>query len=168
MSALTKEQMAEVRDYRVYRHTLPNGAIYIGITQADTDYRRTQNGNGYYKQPFHEAIMAEGWKTVKTNILEEVHGTWYEAHEREVAQIKLHYELGYELLNRSNMPKKPKEYTYKVEGVTILDINRYFPKMKDAADYLGVTTAAVSIALKEDRPCKKYSLAYGDVTYDKE
>lgn len=168
MAALTKEKMIEIRDYRVYRHTLPNGAIYIGITQVDKDYRRAQNGNGYINQPFYDAIMEEGWKTVKTDILEEVRGTWYEAHEREIAQIKLHYEQGYVLLNKSNLPKEPKQYKYNLDGVTIININRYFPTMKDAANYIGVTRQAISLALSEGRSCKGYDLEYGDVTYEEE
>lgn len=56
--------------YKVYRHTCPNGKIYIGITsQADIN-RRWQNGYGYHNNVlFYRAIKKYGWNNIRHEIL---------------------------------------------------------------------------------------------------
>ena len=58
--------------YNVYKHTFPNGKVYIGITRQKPKYRWA-NGNGYlrlkpngeYKQPLMaRAVIKYGWENV--------------------------------------------------------------------------------------------------------
>jgi group I intron endonuclease len=55
--------------YTVYRHTAPNGKVYIGITSMEPE-RRWNNGYGYKRQPyFMNAIRKYGWDNFKHEIL---------------------------------------------------------------------------------------------------
>lgn len=55
--------------YCVYKHTSPNGKVYIGIT-AQNPLRRWNSGKSYYKQRyFGEAIKKYGWDNFKHEIL---------------------------------------------------------------------------------------------------
>lgn len=56
--------------YIVYKHTAPNGKVYIGITGFDPEYRWLNNGRGYKKQSlFFNAIIKYGWINFKHEIL---------------------------------------------------------------------------------------------------
>lgn len=55
-------------NYCVYKHTCPNGKVYIGITGASPK-RRWENGNGYKTQVFYRAIKKYGWDSIKHEIL---------------------------------------------------------------------------------------------------
>ena len=163
MAGMTKEQMAEVRIYKIYKHTLPDGSAYIGMTSEEKDYRRFQYGGAYEKQPFYKAIIELGWSSVKTDILAQVYGTWYEAHITEVNEIQKAVAAGIILYNKDHI-KLPKEPAYHLEGCTIMEINQYFPTLKAAAEFIGCTKQAISTALKENRCCKKWTVKYGDQT----
>ena len=53
----------------VYKHTFPNGKVYIGITSQKPEYR-WDNGNGYKTQKhFYNAIKKFGWDNIKHEIL---------------------------------------------------------------------------------------------------
>ena len=55
--------------YCVYKHTFPNGKIYIGITSINP-LRRWENGYGYRKQTImFRAICKYGWDNIKHEIL---------------------------------------------------------------------------------------------------
>ena len=52
----SKSGLKKTNNYKVYKHTSPNGKVYIGITCNDVR-DRWQYGNGYAKQPlFYNAI----------------------------------------------------------------------------------------------------------------
>ena len=52
----------------VYKHTFPDGKIYIGI--ADNVEKRWNNGEGYRENPaMHDAIIKYGWNNIKHEIL---------------------------------------------------------------------------------------------------
>lgn len=55
--------------YKLYKHTFPNGKVYIGITsQSLAD--RFQNGHGYSQCPkMHNAILKYGWNNVEHELL---------------------------------------------------------------------------------------------------
>lgn len=60
----------QVRIYSLYRHTFPNGKMYIGITKKTPVDRRWQNGKGYCHQPkMAHAITKYGWVTVRHDVL---------------------------------------------------------------------------------------------------
>lgn len=61
--------LKKTNNYTVYKHTSPNGKVYIGITCNDVR-DRWQYGNGYAKQPlFYNAIKKYGWKNFKHDVL---------------------------------------------------------------------------------------------------
>ena len=56
-------------NYTVYKHTAPNGKVYIGITSVDPK-SRWHGGNGYCRnEHFHNAIMKYGWGNIEHEIL---------------------------------------------------------------------------------------------------
>lgn len=59
------------REYCVYRHTAPNGKVYIGITCQKPE-KRWQNGRGYlnsHNKHFYNAIVRYGWDNFGHEIL---------------------------------------------------------------------------------------------------
>ena len=56
--------------YTVYKHTFPNGKIYIGITNQTIERRWRYNGSGYKTQSLmYNAILKYGWDNIKHEIL---------------------------------------------------------------------------------------------------
>lgn len=67
--------------YTVYKHTSPNGKVYIGITGRSTDIRWNK-GNGYHNNKhFYSAITKYGWDNFQHEIL-------YEGLSKEEAETK--------------------------------------------------------------------------------
>lgn len=57
--------------YTVYKHTAPNGKVYIGITSQKPE-KRWQNGEGYKDQPYwYHAIRKYTWKNIKHEIVKD-------------------------------------------------------------------------------------------------
>lgn len=55
--------------YCIYKHTSPNGKVYIGQTCQEPN-KRWQNGKGYsYNEYFSRAIQKYGWDNIKHEIL---------------------------------------------------------------------------------------------------
>ena len=85
----------------MYKHTFPNGKVYIGITSCDDPNKRWQDGYGYYEQPFiYNAIQKYGWYNVEHEILFDSL-TWEEAKQKEIELIASYKsndrEFGYNL-----------------------------------------------------------------------
>lgn len=54
----------------VYKHTFPNGKVYIGITSQATERRWRANGDGYKSQEMvSRAIKKYGWENVTHEII---------------------------------------------------------------------------------------------------
>lgn len=86
----------------VYKHTAPNGKVYIGITCQKPQYR-WRGGEGYrHNEHFHNAILKYGWDNFKHEILFE-NLTQAEASSKEIELIALHKsnlrEFGYNIEN---------------------------------------------------------------------
>lgn len=55
--------------YCVYKHTCPNGKVYIGITRQNP-IKRWKGGSGYKENKhFYSAILKYGWVNIKHEIL---------------------------------------------------------------------------------------------------
>lgn len=56
--------------YTVYKHTAPNGKVYIGITKQKPERRWGKNGNGYKENDyFYRAIQKYGWENFGHEII---------------------------------------------------------------------------------------------------
>lgn len=73
------------REYCVYKHTAPNGKVYIGLTCKKPN-ARWANGYGYKNQMFYNAIQKYGWNNIKHEILFEKL-TKSEAEQKEIELI---------------------------------------------------------------------------------
>ena len=68
---LKKEKM---KGY-IYKHTAPNGKVYIGQT-IQSIYNRFLNGKGYCRcKLFYKAIQKYGWNNIQHEILFEIEGS---------------------------------------------------------------------------------------------
>ena len=77
------------RKYCVYKHTSPNGKVYIGLTGQKPELR-WMNGNGYTgSNHFDNAIKKYGWKNMESEILHD-NLTREEACEVEIEEIRKH------------------------------------------------------------------------------
>lgn len=100
--------------YCVYKHTSPNGKVYIGITSVNP-IDRWANGNGYrHNLYFTSAIKKYGWENIKHEILcENLHKE--EAEQKEIELIMLYKsnqkEFGYNIENGGNHHGKHSEKT---------------------------------------------------------
>lgn len=58
-----------IRNYCIYKHTCPNGKVYIGITGGNP-LDRWKSGKGYENNlHFYRAILKYGWDNIKHEIL---------------------------------------------------------------------------------------------------
>lgn len=174
------------RMYSVYRHTCPNGKVYIGLTSRKPR-DRWDSGWGYCGQRFMEAIQKYGWNNIKHEVL--FSGTNYdEAAELETCLIKAHHaadnRCGYNVESGGTHGKVLAEstknkisQTLKAQGikppsqlgsisvkrkpVLQYDLNGCFIRehvsVKAASDYVGVTIMAISNAINGK---VKYSAGY--------
>ena len=92
----------EHNNYSVYKHTCPNGKVYIGITCRDPE-ERWKNGRGYQKGIlFRNAIDKYGWENILHEILY-INLTKEEAEQKEIELIAKYQsnnkEFGYNVAN---------------------------------------------------------------------
>ena len=71
--------------WTVYKHTFPNGKIYVGITGQDP-YKRWKHGNGYATVVMKNAIRKYGWDNILHEILYD-NLTKEEAEQKEIELI---------------------------------------------------------------------------------
>lgn len=56
--------------YLVYKHTAPNGKVYVGLTSKSNPNDRWLDGKGYVDSPyFYRAILKYGWDNIDHEIL---------------------------------------------------------------------------------------------------
>lgn len=77
------------KTYYVYKHTTPDGRIYIGITCQNTVEDRWEGGTGYRGQYFNEGIQEFGWDNIEHKVL--IHGLTKEQAERWEIKLIKHY-----------------------------------------------------------------------------
>lgn len=57
-----------MENYSIYKHTCPNGKIYIGITKQKAE-ARWNHGHGYDTQFFGKAVKKYGWENIQHEVL---------------------------------------------------------------------------------------------------
>lgn len=97
-----------MKRYYVYRHTFPNGKVYIGIT-FQNPIKRWANGFGYRNQKLvYRAIEKYGWENIKHEILYE-NLTIEEAENKEIELIAFYKsnqkEFGYNILEGGDISR---------------------------------------------------------------
>lgn len=89
--------------WKIYKHTFPNGKVYIGQTKQRLS-KRFENGAGYDACPLMaKAIQKYGWENVNTEILVDNITSLEEANQLEIYYIELYdsrnpnkgYNVGY-------------------------------------------------------------------------
>lgn len=100
--------------YSVYKHTFPNGKVYIGITSKNPE-DRWRNGFGYYSQPLiYNAIKKYDWNNIKHEIL--LDGLTKEKAEQKEIELIAQYksnnrDFGYNVSNGGECVGKHSEET---------------------------------------------------------
>lgn len=86
-----KKRQTGKNNYILYKHTFPNGKVYIGITGKSVEIRWRSDGSGYRQQRrMWNAIKKYGWSNIKHEVLF-TQLTAKEAYEKEkelIAQYK--------------------------------------------------------------------------------
>lgn len=68
--SLSAKTAADSRSFCVYRHTAPNGKVYIGITAKRPEVRWGSEGRGYRNnRHFFSAVSKYGWDNITHEIL---------------------------------------------------------------------------------------------------
>lgn len=132
--------------FRVYKHTCPNGKVYIGMTGLDLD-RRWENGFGYVdnRALFHD-IVQYGWTNFDHEILSE-HETKAEALREEAYQIlahnAVHPQYGYNYAQNGSTHSTPiAQYTKDGKHIAT------FKSMKDASAATGINESSICLCCK--------------------
>lgn len=138
--------------YKIYKHTVADGRVYIGITGQQPEYR-WNSGKGYANnQPFFNVIVAEGWNNIKHEILEEV-PTLEEAKRKEaeyILQYKSH-------LSAYGFNVQAPTFKNKIKKVFVCDeTGQVFYSLKEAADFAGVSGSAISHSISRGGVCKGF------------
>lgn len=76
--------------YSIYKHSVPNGKVYIGATSQNVKNRWGFNGSNYKSNPlFYEDIVKYGWNNIEHEVLHTVFNR-EEAYFLEKEEIKKH------------------------------------------------------------------------------
>lgn len=102
-----------MENYTVYKHTFPNGKVYIGITKREPKVRWGPSGYGYYRNArMWDAIKKYGWDNIEHIIL-------YENKTREEAN-----ELERKLIEEYKSNQK--DFGYNIQRGGIFGSSSYF------------------------------------------
>ena len=122
--------------YTVYKHTAPNGKVYIGITKINP-LRRWRNGYGYKGQEyFYRAILKYGWDNFKHEILY-TGLTKEQAQAKEIELIELYKatdsDYGYNIHKGGNAPNG------RIHEVICINTGEVFETAQIASQWAGVS-----------------------------
>lgn len=146
-------------NYSVYKHTFPNGKVYIGITKIEPE-NRWNKGHGYRGQELiMDAIIEYGWRNIKHEVL---YSNLSKDEAREI-ESKLIRELksykrdfGYNILvgdyalqvlgiDSSNYTINKKSKS-QCKPVLCVEANKVYDSFKQAQDELGISAVYISNA----------------------
>ena len=143
----------------VYRHTCPNGKVYIGITNCKPEVR-WQSGYGYKNNGrFFKDILHYGWSNIKHEILAD-NLTKEEAIEMESAQITIHNSLlpqyGYNQTSTDVYAQNKAVNQYSTEGKLLCT----YHSIKSAAQSVGVHGTSIRAACLHNGVSRGYLWKY--------
>jgi len=143
----------------VYKHTCPNGKVYIGMTGMDLE-ERWQDGFGYERNRlfFHD-IVKYGWDNIAHEVLS-FHEDKDAALREEAYQILLHRSIdnkyGYNCAQNGVVHSTPVAQ-YTTEGAHIAT----YKSLKDASTATGINISTISLCCKGKQGKSKRKTAGG-------
>ena len=154
-----KKLVIIMSNYCVYKHTCPNGKVYIGLTGIKPEYR-WDNGRGYKTQVFGKAIKKYGWENITHTIMKDGL-TLDEANELENKLIKEYKSndcrFGYNIDNGGNsVGSKSEEHKEKLrlsnhpskqqnsKKVRCIETNEIFSSIREASRKTGANRNCIS------------------------
>jgi hypothetical protein len=138
--------------YSVYKHTAPNGKVYIGITSLNPE-ERWNKGRGYSRNyHFFNAILKYGWDNIEHSVL---HSDLPQSVAQSMeAQLIAQYHsddptYGYNntVGGEVSVVKQKAILQYSKDGTFIAE----YPSLKDACEYTGANPGSVSCACNGKR-----------------
>ncbi len=133
----------------IYKHTCPNGKVYIGQT-CQSASRRWREGKGYEGQVFYNAVLKYGWDNIKHEILIDNIQTQEECNALEIKYISenrsyiskygYNVDLGgyvFSKVHKENFGKHLRKEVYQIDDN--LDIVAEFESCSEAARNMGIT-----------------------------
>ena len=132
--------------YQVYKHTCPNGKVYIGMTGMELN-QRWRDGFGYERnRAFFQDIVLYGWENIGHEILS-LHETKDEALREEAYQILLHKAIdphyGYNFAQNGSTHNTPVAQ-YTKDGTHLAT----YQSIKDAAQATGINVSTICLCCK--------------------
>jgi len=140
------------KEYCVYKHTAPNGKIYIGITSRNVE-ERWLNGRGYsYNHHFTNAINKYGWHNIRHEVIaEKLNETEAKTMEQFFIQMYKSYnpKYGYnKTLGGDDVSRFEKSvFQYSLDGKLI----RRYDSMTEAAEITNTRISRISDCTKGNR-----------------
>lgn len=148
--------MSMERNWCVYKHTSPNGKVYIGITSKSPN-KRWDNGNGYkYNKHFYNSITKYGWENFKHEIV-------YEKLTKEeacmfeqwlITEYKSNqFKYGFNQAaggcgGRHGVPLSEEEKLLKSKAIICLNTGKKYKSIKAAAKDLGIGDSNIGSCLR--------------------
>ena len=162
--------MEENTNYCVYRHTSPDGKVYIGITRTEPE-RRWRGGFGYASNLyFRSDIMQFGWANFTHDIL--FSGLSKKSAELKEAELIAQYnsrnpENGYNVDSGALRDRQDKQLAGIRENskamrkpVRCVETGVVYPGVRQAAHGIGVDGANISKAIRTGNRCHGYHWEY--------
>lgn len=139
-----------MKNYIVYKHTCPDGKVYIGITSMNSIERWGKNGKGYKGQLFGKVISKYGWDNIKHEILF-TDLTKEEAERKEIELIKKYkcnmFNYGYNVKSGGHCGGCMHVCQYEKDGTLV---NTYL-SASDAANKTGISIDAIRYCCTKNR-----------------
>ena len=147
--------------YIVYKHTCPNGKVYIGMTGLDLD-QRWRDGFGYEKnRVFFHDIVKYGWDNIGHEVLS-AHDNKEQALREEAYQILLHQSIdhryGYNIA-QNGIVHSTFVAQYTKDGKHI----GTFQSLKDASAATGINISSICLCCKGQQGTSRRKTAGGYV-----
>ena len=134
--------------YSIYKLTLPNGKIYIGLSSQEDLADRWQNGRGYHEnRKLYQDIFQYGWLNIQKEILETVENK-KKAYERESYYIQKFSSVDEGYNKYKQLPDNKKKLIHNITK------DEYYRTAVSAGQAYKCSDSAIHYAIKNHTPCK--------------